>query len=107
MASQELASPGTPENRPAEEAASLMDFHRLIKVQLGPGAELYLSARYLSRAAQEVCVSEAIWPGQNLTLTRSLLTQKPVLLPFGGPGAHFQKLHSPGTKPCLQVYLKS
>ena len=63
-----------------------MDFHRLIKVQLGPGAELYLSARYSSRAAQE-----AIWPGQSLTLTWSLLAQEACAPAFWRPRRSFSE----------------
>lgn len=54
-ASPEPASPGTQENWLAEEAESLMDFHCLIKVQLGLGAMLDLSVSYSSQVAQRAC----------------------------------------------------
>lgn len=68
----------------------MMDFHCLIKVQLGPGAELYLSARYSSRVAQLAC-AEAIWPGQSPDFGLvSPSLRRPVLLPFGGPRLIFR-----------------
>lgn len=83
-----------------------MDFHCLIKVQLGPGAVLYLSARYTSRVAQRAR-AEAIWLRQSPDSGQvSPLPRKPVLLPFKGARAHLQNINSPGTKRCLLGYLR-
>lgn len=84
----------------------LMDFHRLIKVQLGPGAKLYLSARYLSQAAQAVCVSEAIWPGWEPDFDLTSPHPGSLCSCLWGPGALFRSSILQTLKPCLQVYLK-
>ena len=104
VASPEPASPGTQKNWLAKEAKSLMDVHCVIKVQLGPGAVLYLSARYSLQVAQLAC-AEAIWPGQSPDFGLvSPSLGKPVLQPFGVPRAHLRKLNS--SKSCLRGYLR-